>query len=330
MSLRHLLFALSLLGLISACKRTPETEAANVRTIVLLCAHGDRSYELTQAQNLTRLVSGRSDLNLQTLDAAGSAEVQSEQFGQSLLSKPLAILVTPVDAAALSEQVAGAVRVGVLVIGLGEQAKEMPCSTVISIDEHELGKKAGEIAAIALARKARDEGKEEVTGRVVEIRGDETSPSSKARHEGFMEGLKKASGAVLVHDAPGNWTKQGGKDRTAEAMRIQSQFDVLYAHSDVMAVGAHAALGTQRENVLLIGTGGYRGFEGGLSLVNAGDLDATVFHPLLIDFAWKIIMRRLTEPGFSPPPSYRLASYAITPRNVTEIMREGYPPLPEL
>lgn len=329
MTQRLLFILLPMLWLNVSCKRSDEASEIKARTIVILSAQGDQPYQSVQAQHLLRLIGERPDISLQGHDAGGSAKVQSEQFGKCLESKPFAILVSPVDAASLSEQVAGAVHVGVIVIGLGEKAAAMPCTTVLSCDARELGRQAGEVAVRALTRKAQDEGKTDITGRIVEIRGDE-SPESTARHEGFTEALKKTPGAVIVHDAPGGWTKQGGKDRAAEALRLQQHFDILYAYNDAMAYGATTALGPQRENVLIIGTDGYIGVEGGLTLVSQGNIDASIYQPILVDLAWKLILRRLQEPNFAPKPSYRLTPVTITPKNVEDLRRGGLSKLPEL
>ncbi len=323
------LFLLTVFGLVSGCKRSAEPEAKVIRGIVLLSAQGERPYELAQKQNLLRVSGMNMEVNLLTYDAAGSARTQVEQFGKAMTEKPLAIVVTPVDAAVLFDQVNAAVQAGVLVIGLGEKASAMPCSTVLSCDQRELGRLAGELTVNALTRLAKDENKPEVTGRVVEIRGDELGELSTPRHEGFIEVLNKAPGVVVVHDAPGAWTKLGGKERTLEAIKLQSSFDVLYAHNDAMAFGAGAALGAQRSNVLLIGTDGFLGEEGGLTLVSNGDLDGSIYQPILVDMAWKIISRRLIESAFILKPSYRLVPTLITPKNASDLMRDGMPPLPE-
>ena len=325
-----IIFLLTVLCLLPGCKRGIESQAPVIRTIVLLSANGERPYEVAQFQNLMRLVSVKPEVNLISHDAAGNARTQAEQFGRAMQDKPVAILVTPVNALALSDQVDAAVRMGVLVIGLGEAASAMPCSTVLTCDQREMGRMAGDMTVRALIRRAQENGKTEVTGRVVEIRGDELGEISTALHEGFIEMLRKEPGIVVVHDAPGGWTKQGGKDRATEAVRLQGSFDVLYAHNDAMALGAATALGSQRMDVLLIGTDGYIGEEGGMSLVSRGDLDGSIYQPILVDLAWQMIARRLGEPGFTPKPSYRLTPQAITPKNASDLLRDGVLRLPEL
>lgn len=333
MTTRRLSFLLLPLlpALLGACKREAAAEKkAGMRTLVLLSAHGSRGYEMAQTQFLTRLAFARENCNLKTLDANGDSQLQARQFAEAVAEKPEAILVTAVEAGTLVPHVSDAVKSGIFVIGLGESSSSLPCSTVLKADQRELGRLAGELTVQSLTRKAKDEGGTEAAGRVVELRGDESSAESQARHEGFTEAVQKAPGIVIVHDAPANWTVQGGKDRIREALRLQTRFDVVYAQSDAVALGAASMLGDLRGQVLVIGTDGFRGDEGGWTLVMQGDIDASIYHPPLVDLAWQIIERRKTEPGFSPKPGYRVNAVIITPKNVEDFRQKGPPPLPAL
>jgi ribose transport system substrate-binding protein len=322
-----LLLTLQPLFLIS-CKR-PNTAVQNsIQTVVLLTAHGQRPYELFQSQYLARLVFLRQNFECQVFDANGDSRLQAKQFEEALRLKPVAIVLSPVEPDTLSPQVSDAVQSGILVIGLGESAATLPCSTHLQVDQKELGSQAGTLIIRALEHKAAEEGRKEVTGRIVELRGDEDSPISRARHDGCMEALQKLPGVILVHDAPAFWNQQGAKERTLEAIRLQHQFDVLYAHNDSMALGADNALGERRAEVLVLGCDGFLGEEGGLTLVNQGVIDATIHQPPLVDLAWQIILRRVADMRFAPKPSYSLSSTVITPKNVNDFLRDGPPALP--
>lgn len=332
MPFRRFLFTallLPVLSLVNSCKKPGESASSSPGQVLLLTANASRPYEIAQIQTLQRLVFSRPGLNFKTLDAAGDATRQAGQLDSSLAEKPLAIFITPVKADAISAGVLNAIQSGVTVIGLGEAGAELKASFSVTVDQAQLGRMAGEIANRALGQKSKEEGKTEVTGRVVEIRGDEKDPGSTRRHEAFVEELHKHPGIVIVHDTAGGWTREGGRERAAEALRLQKQFDVLYAHNDSMALGASLALADQRENTLIIGTDGFRGDEGGFSLVNTGDIDASIHQPLLVEMGWKVLLRRLEDPAFLPKPSYRLAPTAITPKSLNDLRTHGLPPLPE-
>jgi ABC-type sugar transport system substrate-binding protein len=299
--------------------------------VVLLTANAGRPYEAAQIQILQRLISARPGYEFKTLDAAGDAAAQAAQLEQTLAQKPLAVLVTPVSPDTLAAGVAKAAPQGVMVIGLGSRSATLGAPTSLQVDQRALGRMAGEIAAQALLKKAAAEGSKEASGRVVELRIDELPDSDSAlRHEGFLEELAKHPGIVLVHDAPGNGTRKGGRERTEEALRLQSRFDVIYAHNDSMALGASTALGDGRQDVMIIGTDGYRGPEGGYSLVNSGELDASIHQPVLVDLALRIIQRRAENADFQPKPVYQLRPSVISPKTLDEIRLKGFPALPEL
>lgn len=332
MPFRRFLFTallLPVLPLVTSCRRPGESADSSPGQVILLTANASRPYEIAQIQTLQRLVFSRPGLNFKTLDAAGDATRQAGQLDSCLTEKPIAIFITPVKADAVSAGVLNAVQSGVTVIGLGEAGAELKSSFSVTVDQAQLGRMAGEIANRALGQKSKEEGKTEVTGRVVEIRGDEKDSGSTKRHEAFVEELRKHPGIIIVHDTAGGWTREGGRDRAAEALRLQKQFDVLYAHNDSMALGASLALADQRENILIIGTDGFRGDEGGFSLVNTGDIDASIHQPLLVEMGWKVLLRRLEDPDFLPKPSYRLAPTAITPKSLNDLRTHGLPPLPE-
>lgn len=326
----QILFALSLLALFTGCKRPEADPRTSIRTVVFLSADMAWPYELTQVQNFQRMVGFRDKVNFIHHDAKGDASLQAEQFGLAMAEKPFALAISPVDASRISDQVAAAVQMGVVVVGIGESAMSLPCTTAVATDLREAGRLAGDLTVKALKRKALAEGRVDVVGRVVEIRGEDENATSQVMHEGFMEALKTAPGVILVHDAPGAWTKDGGKSRAMDALRLQTTFDVVYAQNDAMALGAVIGLGETRANMMVIGTGGYVGVDGGLSLVNKGDLDATVFLPILVDLAWNFITKKMDEPSFIPQASYRVAPTAITASNADQMLREGPPPLPTL
>lgn len=323
-------FLLPLIVLLSGCKRPGTDPQTSIRTVVFLSSDAARPYELTQVQNFQRMVGFRDRVNFIHHDAKGDSALQAEQFGLAMAEKPFAIAISPVDAAQVSDQAAAALQLGVVVVGIGQAAQSLPCTTMVTTDLREVGRLAGDMAVKALKRKTLAEGRVDVVGRVVEIRGDEENATSYAIHEGFMEALKDFPGVILVHDAPGAWTKAGGKARAMDALRLQKSFEVVYAHDDAMALGAVIGLAEARTNLMVIGTGGYVGTEGGLSLVNKGDLDATVFLPILVDLAWNFIAKKMDEPSFIPQASYPVAPTAITPSNADQMLREGPPPLPTL
>lgn len=285
-----------------------------------------------QRNGLVRLISRQAGYKLFTHDAAGSAAQQAAQFRQAIDAKPAAIFVNPIDPPALAALVVEAATVGIIVIGLDKRMLNEGCASIVYSDQRRVGRLAAEATLEALKRKAAEEGRAEVTGRVIQIRAVEDSPFTNNLATGFTETLSTQPGVILVHDAFADWKPENATQRTTEAFQLQKQFDVIFAHNDVLAVGAAkaATLAGQRENIFVIGTDGISGPRSGMELVRRGDLDATIVQPALVDLALQIVLKLRTDKNFKPLPAYEVEPVTITPKNVEKSLRTGTYKLPKL
>lgn len=324
--------ALSTLAMLAGCDRTGPsyTVIEEPEKVVFLSARGNRSFEIGQRLLLTQLMGGNAGFELEIQDAGLDAALQRNQLQAAIAAKPLAILLDPLQPKESQGQVRMAEEAGILVIGLGQDSADLDCSTYLYTDQKKLGQKVGELVIAALQAKAQESGQTETVGRVVEIRGDEQTPDCQRQHEGFESALKAAPGVILVHDAPGDWTQKGGQERAQDALRLQHTFDIVFAQDDLMALGAAEALKDRRNDLMIIGINGFRGPQGGTTLVSDGDLDATVYQPMLVDFAWLLLQKKAQGPKFIPKPSYEMTFRTILPKDVNDIYRNGLPALPEL
>jgi len=285
-----------------------------------------------QRNGLAMLVSRQAGYKLTTHDAAGAAAQQAVQFRQAIDSKPAAIFVSPIDPPALAALIVEATTAGITVIGLDKRMLNEGCATIVFSDQRRVGRLAAEAALEALKRKAAEEKRTEVTGRVIQIRGVEDSPLTNDLATGFNEALNAQPGVIQVHDASADWKPENATQRTAEAFQLQKQFDVIFAHNDALAVAAAKAASDagQRENIFVIGTDGIPGQKKGMELVRLGELDATIVQPALVDLALQIVLRLRTDKSFKPLPAYEVEPVAVTPKNVEKSLRTGTYKLPKL
>lgn len=318
--------------LLPACKWRQTTEPAEPAIAVHYLAANDlTAYQQMQRLVLTRLLAeADARLNLVLHPADGKAARQLQQLRAAVREKPDFLLVDPLDATTLAAPLADLRQAGTRVIGLGEAAMKLDCDTVLLCPQKELGRLAGDLVRRALERRAQELGLPVPEGRVVQIRGDEEAAVGQARDDAFRAELAKTPGLVLVHDAPGFWTREQAAERVREALRLQGAFEAVYAHDDLMAAGVIEALpADMRENVLVVGTDGHGGRAGGYTLVNAGVLDASIYQPLLVDYAVQLILKSLREPAFRPKPQYVLNPRTVTPRELDDIRLNGMSPYPE-
>ncbi|MBB5033468.1 substrate-binding domain-containing protein [Prosthecobacter vanneervenii] len=316
-------------ALLSASSLAAKDERAEIR---LLLSDARIAMQAFQRDGLSMLVGRRAGYQLTTSDAEGSSARQIEQFRQSIATKPAAIIVSPIDPAALAALIVEAKTQGIIVIGLDKRMLNEGCASIVYSDQRLMGRLAAETVVEALKRKAAEENRTDITGRIVQLRGAADSHTSSEMAEGFGEGLRSQPGIIIVHDAPADWNTEKATQRTAEAFKLQQSFDAIYAHSDAIAVGAAKAAETagRRDNVFIIGTDGLSGQKRGLESVRDGEIDASVIQPALVDLALQIIAKLRTDKTFKPQPAYEIQPMVILPKNVEQCLRTGTYKLPQL
>jgi ABC-type sugar transport system substrate-binding protein len=323
-----MLLAAAVAALPCACGRK---EAPTTRVAILADDVADpmRHYQLTLLEKLIRT---RAHMEVTTAHAGGDAEVQIRQVRESVQAHAAFLMVFPTDAEKLAPGLREAVTAGARVFVFSPQVPEDACTTAIFTDERRLGEMAGEYVASALKTRAQAEALPAPKGRVVMLRGEEENPRCQLRAEGFLSAIQPYPGIILVHDAPADWSEKSAADRTREALRIQKQFDVIYAQSDRIAAGAANAVRESskdaRKAMLIIGTDGMPGKGSGVAMVISGELDATVYQPPLVDVAWREMQSLLDKPDTVVPKRIQPKPFLITPENAARIQRDGVP-LPE-
>ncbi len=289
-----------------------------------------RSFQIYQRALLNALMNQESGLRLTLLDAASKPSIQSDQLRAAIAKKPVAIIIDPTDGLELGQLLAEAAAAKITIIGLNKRLTG--CTSIVHCDPLKIGLAAATVTIDSLKRKAAEESRTDISGRVVELRGTEPSTYCDQIAEGFATRLRAQPGIILIHDAPADWTTDNAVQRLGEALRIQRSFDIIFAHSDLIAFGAAKFTNDQklRENTLIIGTDALPGPKEGLKLLNDGEIDATIAHPPLTDLALQIIVKLRTTPSFKPLPEYEIQPLAVTPKNHAVISRSGSYQLPTL
>lgn len=317
-------------GILAATGLAAKDERAE---IVLLLPDVRVAMHEFQRNGLAMLVGRQAGYKLTTSDAAGSAAQQIEQFRQAIAAKPAAIMVVPIDPPSIAALIVEAQTHGIIVIGLDKRMLNEGCASIVFTDQRRIGRLAADTVIDALKRKAADEKRTDVTGRVVQLRGIADSFPTNEIAEGFSDGLRTQPGVILVHDAPADWSTEKAMKCTTEAFNLQKNFDAIYAHSDAIAVGAAKAAEAagQRDAVFIVGTDGLAGGQKrGLELVRLGEIDASVVQPALVDLALQIIVKMRSDTTFKPQPSYEIMPVMILPKNVDQSFRTGTYKLPNL
>jgi ribose transport system substrate-binding protein len=192
------------------------------------------------------------------------------------------LIISPKEAAPLTEPVAKAMDAGIPVIVLDRRLIGDQYTCFIGADNKRIGKAAGQWIVRRLGGK----------GKVVELKGLMTSTPGQDRNRGFRDGIA-GSGIEVIFEADMKWLEPDARKEMESALSRFSKIDLVYAHNDPGAHGAYlAAKAAGREkDILFVGIDALP--QEGIAYVSQGILSATFQYPTggaeAIDVALKVL-----------------------------------------
>ena len=213
------------------------------------------------------------------------------------------IIISPKEAAPLTEPVAKAFDAGIPVIVLDRRVLGDKYTCFIGADNKLIGREAGRWIVKQLGGK----------GKVVELKGLMTSTPGQDRHTGFRAGIE-GSQIEVIFEADMKWLEPNARKEMESALARFDEIDLVYAHNDPGAHGAYlAAKAAGREkDIMFVGIDALP--HEGVMYVKQGILDATLQYPTggaeAIDVALKILN------GEEVPKEITLGSRIFTTENV--------------
>ena len=137
--------------------------------------------------------------------------------------------------------------------------------------------------------------------KVIEVQGMLNSSSDEEITSGFKESISKYKNINVDRTIVANWQKNEAQDKVEAILKEDKDVDIIFAHSDYMALGAYyAKVSTKADNVKIIGIDGLNGREGGIELVKNGILIGTFTCKTggkeAVDYALKILNKKEDVP----------------------------------
>lgn len=178
------------------------------------------------------------------------------------------IIISPKEAAPLTEPVAKAVAAKIPVIVLDRALLGEQFTCFIGADNVKIGRAAGEWIKQKLGGK----------GKVVELKGLMTSIPGQDRHNGFRAGIA-GSEIEVIFEADMKWLEPDARKEMESALSRFKEIDLVYAHNDPGAHGAYlAAKAAGREKgIMFVGIDALP--HEGVAYVKQGILDASFQYP---------------------------------------------------
>ena len=231
------------------------------KTVVLLNIGMQSPYPPLYSDNLEGLLN-EAGIEMFMFDGKFDAQLQSSQMDDAIAMNPNAIVVFPVDSAAMATAIKKAYDAGIAVImGNGQPVEESVKYTALYFgpNNYEEGKVAGGVANEILGN----------SGNVVIVEGATGQDASIKRTEGFKDVLN--GGIKVLAAQPSDWVKD-------KAVRVMSDFitsygdniDLIWSHSDDMGAGVGIALeeaGYQPGEIPSVSLGGSKA---GMESIQAG------------------------------------------------------------
>ncbi len=214
---------------------------------------------------------GHPNLRVIFKDAQNNSLTQRAQVEELVDQGVDLIIISPKEAAPLTQPVAQAYRRGVPVIVLDRAVQGDQYTTFIGADNVKIGREAGRWIRETLGGK----------GTIVELKGLMTSTPGQDRHRGFLEGLgqDRNPGLRIVFEGEMQWLEPNARREMESALATNPRIDVVYAHNDPGAHGAYlAARAAGREKTMkFVGIDALP--QEGQQYVAQGILDATFLYP---------------------------------------------------
>lgn len=174
-------------------------------------------------------------------DAQNDSLKQRAQIEEFISAGVDLVIVSPKEAAPLTQPVAAAYEKGIPVIVLDRRVLGDKYTCFIGADNKIIGKAAGRWIVEKLGGK----------GKVVELKGLMTSTPGQDRHTGFLEGIE-GSEIEVIFEADMKWLEPAARKEMESALARFPHIDLVYAHNDPGAHGAFlAAKAVNRESTMM-------------------------------------------------------------------------------
>lgn len=267
MRIQLLVFFLGMLSLFS-CGRLQEEEQFVIG--FAQCTGGD-AWRKAMHDDMQRELSFYPNLDLIIHDAKNSTALQQEHIRAFIDQNVDLLIVSPNEAAPITPLVEEAFEKGIPVIIVDRRTTSSLYTAFVGANNYEIGKLTGNYVAELLKGK----------GKIIEVWGLEGSSPAIDRHNGFISAIRKYEDIELVAEIQGEWEKEIAKKRFREFYDEDKEADLIFAHNDVMALGAYEHLKSiyKEDELLFVGVDGLSGPNGGIQFVTDGILDATFLYP---------------------------------------------------
>ncbi|RYY59178.1 MAG: helix-turn-helix domain-containing protein [Chitinophagaceae bacterium] len=230
----------------------------------------DDLWRKTMLDGMNRELAFHPNLSLKYREAGGNSQEQIRQVRELLKENIDLLIISPNETDPLTPIVEEIYTSGIPVIVIDRKISSRFYTAFVGTDNFEIGKLAGEYAATKLEGKVR----------AIEIFGLTKSSPAMDRHRGFETALRSYPNIEITHTIYGEWMKNTAEKMIEEIVPVNEQVDLVFAHNDMMALGAYEVFRKRSHYPLpkIIGIDGVAGDAGGMQFITDHRLTATMLY----------------------------------------------------
>ncbi|PKQ45388.1 hybrid sensor histidine kinase/response regulator transcription factor [Confluentibacter flavum] len=220
------------------------------------------------------------DIELIIKDAKNSSDNQITQI-ESLINEGVDLLIVSAnESKALTPIIEKVYKRGIPVILLERYIESNYYTSYIGSNNYKIGTEAAKYASKLLNGK----------GEVIEITGLLETWPAKERQKGFKEEISNYPEIRIKKSIEGEWSFSKSEREISNIINSNVSFDLIYAHNDLMALGAVNSLKELKvqNRPFVIGIDGLNGEFGGIQAVLDKNIDATFLYPTGSELALQI------------------------------------------
>ncbi|MBQ1698592.1 MAG: substrate-binding domain-containing protein [Bacteroidales bacterium] len=267
-----ILLTISVLSVLVACNNDGPKQ---YRIGMSQCAF-DTHWRLEMNRHIQANAMQRGNIDLLMTDGQNSNKKQIADIRWLMSQNIDLLMVSPNEADSLTPIVTEVYNKGIPVIIIDRKTTNDCYTTFIGASNIIIGEKAADYVGLF----AREESK------ILELHGQRGASASIDRGIGFNSRISEKYGNKHfehIGDLYCEWDSKLAKQKMAEYIKNGGEIpDIIYSHNDDMAIGAYEAIketDIDPNNIMIIGTDGASGENGGIKAVMDGKIDVTFFYP---------------------------------------------------
>lgn len=229
-------------------------------------------YRAQMNKDIKRFAAKVPQFEVQFTDAHGDSATQASQVRTFVSKRVDLLIISPNQAAPLTQPVKEAYEAGIPVLVLDRKVRGSTYTSFVAANNTKMGYKAGQ----HIAKELLPDG-----GNVIALYGLPGSPPASERYAGFKKAISDRKDIKVVDKLTANWLRGKAQQKMDAALKAHPNIDVVFSENDPMALGARIAAkrAGRAKDIKFTGMDGLAIPSGGLAAVLQDKLAFTVPYP---------------------------------------------------